>query len=466
MLLGFAYMSLHFGATAAALVWLHRRHRERFALVRTTLVVSTAISLAIYVLYPAAPPRLAGLGFADTVTEKAGINMSSDALGSLYNPFAAVPSLHFGYALLVGVAVAALARRRWVRMLGAAYPPFMLFTIVATGNHFIFDAAAGGSSWSSPSSSRGRSSPSARRAARRSGRSASPGRRVTPTWRRWSSSGSSRSRRRCAGSRRSSPRARARRELAAAVTSELGRLFGAQRANAMRWDGDTIRVIGDWSAEGGAMGEAGPVYSLRRRTRSPRASSRRARRRASNSAADLETEFGRQRWAELGLQASIGAPIVVDGERLGRRDRRRARGRGDLFPPGAEHRLRDFAALVAQAIVNAEARRETAELVAEQSALRRVATLVAGGKPQAEVLDAVTSEVGALFGATSVDARPLGGRPGRGRRRRGVERPGARGRSSPARSTTRPRAARRSPCSRRASRAARRSRRPSAARSR
>src|SRR5215211_8748966 len=144
MLLGFAYMSLHFGATAIAMIWVHRRHRERFALVRTTLVVSTAVSLAIYVLYPAAPPRLAGLGFADTVTDKAGINLSSDALGSLYNPFAAVPSLHFGYSLIVGVALAVLARRRWVRWIGAAYPPFMLFTIVATGNHFIFDAVAGG----------------------------------------------------------------------------------------------------------------------------------------------------------------------------------------------------------------------------------------------------------------------------------------------------------------------------------
>jgi hypothetical protein len=144
MLLGFAYMSLHFGATAVALVWVHRSHRDRFPLVRTTLVVSTAIALAIYILYPAAPPRLAGIGFADTVTEKAGINLSSDALGSLYNPFAAVPSLHFGYSLLVGVTVAMVARRRWVRAVGAAYPPFMLFTIVATGNHFIFDAAAGG----------------------------------------------------------------------------------------------------------------------------------------------------------------------------------------------------------------------------------------------------------------------------------------------------------------------------------
>ena len=144
MFLGFAYMSLHFGATIAALVWVHRSHRDRFALVRTTLMVSTAISLVVYILYPAAPPRLAGIGFTDTVTDKAGINLSSDALGSLYNPFAAVPSMHFGYALLVGVTVAALAHRRSVRWIGAAYPLFMLFTIIATGNHFIFDAVAGG----------------------------------------------------------------------------------------------------------------------------------------------------------------------------------------------------------------------------------------------------------------------------------------------------------------------------------
>jgi hypothetical protein len=143
-LLGFAYMGLHFGATVAMLVWVHRSHRAQFALVRTTIIAATAISLVVYVLYPAAPPRLSGLGFADTVTDSAGINLSSDTLGSLYNPFAAVPSLHFGYALLVGGVVYALASRRWVRWLGAAYPPFMLFTIVATGNHFLLDAVAGG----------------------------------------------------------------------------------------------------------------------------------------------------------------------------------------------------------------------------------------------------------------------------------------------------------------------------------
>jgi PAP2 superfamily protein len=143
MLLGLAYMSLHFGATTVALRWVYRERREAFPLVRTTLIASTALALVGYVLYPAAPPRLAGLGFADTVTSHTGLNLSSNLLGSFYNPLAAVPSLHFGYALIVGAALVALARRRWVRVFGAVYPAFMLFDIVATGNHFFFDAAAG-----------------------------------------------------------------------------------------------------------------------------------------------------------------------------------------------------------------------------------------------------------------------------------------------------------------------------------
>jgi hypothetical protein len=144
VLLGLAYIGLHVGGTILALVWVHRRHHEHFALLRTVIVAASGLALVVYVLYPTAPPRLAGLGFADTVTDHAGINLNSALLGELYNPIAAVPSLHFGYALVVGVAVAALARRRAVRLLGVAYPLAMLFVIVATGNHFWLDAAAGG----------------------------------------------------------------------------------------------------------------------------------------------------------------------------------------------------------------------------------------------------------------------------------------------------------------------------------
>jgi hypothetical protein len=141
--LGIAYIALHFIGTAAFLIWLYRNHRERFPLVRNALIAATAIAMVFYVVFPVAPPRLAGLGFVDTVTHSAKVNLSSDLLGSLYNPFAAVPSLHFGYALLVGVTLATVARRRVVRIIGWAYPAVMLLVIVATGNHFFFDAAAG-----------------------------------------------------------------------------------------------------------------------------------------------------------------------------------------------------------------------------------------------------------------------------------------------------------------------------------
>ena len=104
---------------------------------------SRKVALVGYVVFPAAPPRLASLGISDTVSTGAHVNLSSHVLGSLYNPFAAVPSLHFGYALLVGVGVATLAQHRAVRIAGAFYPFVMLFVIVATGNHFFFDAAAG-----------------------------------------------------------------------------------------------------------------------------------------------------------------------------------------------------------------------------------------------------------------------------------------------------------------------------------
>ena len=190
-------------------------------------------------------------------------------------------------------------------------------------------------------------------------------------------------------------------ELAAAVARELGHLFSSQAASVLRWDGDTIRVIGDWRADRGAMKAVGPGLRVRRRH------DHRARRRVGRAGAHrlgrptCETEFGKQRWAELGYEASIGAPIFVEGNVWGIVTASRTQP-GDTFPPGAEQQLADFAALVAQSIVNAEARRETAALVAEQSALRRIATLVAGGKPQAEVVDEVTSDVGKLFGATSV----------------------------------------------------------------
>jgi PAP2 superfamily protein len=137
------YPGLHVAATVGVLVWLHRKRRQAFPLVRTALVLMTALALVVYLLYPVAPPRLALSGVIDTVTEDGPVNLSSELLGRFYNPVAAVPSLHLGYAALAGGAIAWQARRLRVRVAGALYPLLALFVIVATGNHFYFDAAAG-----------------------------------------------------------------------------------------------------------------------------------------------------------------------------------------------------------------------------------------------------------------------------------------------------------------------------------
>ncbi|MCP9488166.1 MAG: GAF domain-containing protein [Gaiellaceae bacterium MAG52_C11] len=188
-------------------------------------------------------------------------------------------------------------------------------------------------------------------------------------------------------------------ELVDALTSEIGSLFGAQRANTMCWDGETIEVIGEWSSDGKGVA-AGRVFVYGGDTIVTRIVGSRAPARI-DSASDFRTDFARERWRELGIEASIGAPIIVDRAVWGVVTASRTT-KDDPFPRGAETSLGDFAALVAQAIANAEARREAASLAEEQAALRRVATLVAAGRPQADVVEAVTREATLLFEAETV----------------------------------------------------------------
>jgi hypothetical protein len=142
-LLGYAYVTLHLVVTAAALVWVYRKRRHAYRALRNTLVAANAIAITGYWLFPTAPPRLAGVGIGDTVSSATSLNLTSGFASSFYNPYAAVPSMHIGFSLLVGLTVARLAQRRFVRVAAATYPLFVLLVIVATGNHFFLDAAAG-----------------------------------------------------------------------------------------------------------------------------------------------------------------------------------------------------------------------------------------------------------------------------------------------------------------------------------
>jgi hypothetical protein len=140
--LSFAYLTLHLTVTGALLLWLHRRRPAAYPLVRTALLLASALAVVGYVVFPTAPPRLSGVGIADTVS-RAHVNLNTGLVSSFYNPFAAVPSMHVGYALIVSASLARHARHLITRLAGIAYPPFVLFVIVATGNHFLADAAAG-----------------------------------------------------------------------------------------------------------------------------------------------------------------------------------------------------------------------------------------------------------------------------------------------------------------------------------
>jgi PAP2 superfamily len=140
--LSVAYLSLHLAATGGLLLWLYRRRPTTFPLVRTTLIIASALSLIGFLAFPTAPPRMAATGLSDTVSH-AAVSLNHGLISTLYNPYAALPSMHAAYALIVGAAVMRYGRGTLVRLIGALYPPFVLLVITATGNHFFFDAATG-----------------------------------------------------------------------------------------------------------------------------------------------------------------------------------------------------------------------------------------------------------------------------------------------------------------------------------
>jgi len=142
-LLGYSYVTLHMLVTGFVLFWAYRRRPEIYAMLRTALIAASAIAVTVYWFFPTAPPRLSGLGISDTVSSATSVDLGSHSLASFYNPYAAVPSMHIGFAVLAAVTVMRLTRRPLLRAAATVYPLFVLLVIVATGNHFFFDAAAG-----------------------------------------------------------------------------------------------------------------------------------------------------------------------------------------------------------------------------------------------------------------------------------------------------------------------------------
>jgi PAP2 superfamily protein len=134
------YAYVHFPATVLALVWMYLRHPDRYRWMRWVLAGLTAAALVVHVLIPLAPPRMLPLaGLVDTGRVYGPAVYGSPDSDPLSNQFAAMPSLHVGWALAVAVAIITATHGRW-RWLWLAHPLLTLTVVVATGNHYWLDA--------------------------------------------------------------------------------------------------------------------------------------------------------------------------------------------------------------------------------------------------------------------------------------------------------------------------------------
>ncbi|MHB8573759.1 MAG: phosphatase PAP2 family protein [Dehalococcoidia bacterium] len=137
------YMWAHLPLIIALAVWLYARHRPDFRETRNALLISGTIALVIFQIFPVAPPRLVpGLHFVDTAAQVSGVYDTVEPK-VFFNPYAAVPSMHVGWVLLMGLTVWRFAGARRLAWLGLALPALMTVAVVVTGNHYFADAFFG-----------------------------------------------------------------------------------------------------------------------------------------------------------------------------------------------------------------------------------------------------------------------------------------------------------------------------------
>ncbi|MFD8721198.1 phosphatase PAP2 family protein [Streptomyces sp. NPDC059629] len=147
----FWYASLHYIVTPVILVWLFRKRSEIYRQARTWLMTSTFIGLIGFTLLPTCPPRLleAKYGFVDTMAQYSsygwwgGEASAPRGMGGMTNQYAAMPSLHCGWALWCGVMLWRYGNSRLTKVLGVAYPLLTAIVVMGTANHYFLDAVAG-----------------------------------------------------------------------------------------------------------------------------------------------------------------------------------------------------------------------------------------------------------------------------------------------------------------------------------
>jgi membrane-associated phospholipid phosphatase len=138
------YMNSQFAVVLGFFVWVYFFHNESYCFVRNMFAVAMGLALVGYTLYPTAPPRLfPHAGFVDTINDFSSVNHDSGLTKLLINPYAAVPSLHCAFAMMVGITASRLVRNRYVQFLWMLWPALVIWVVIVTGNHYWVDAALG-----------------------------------------------------------------------------------------------------------------------------------------------------------------------------------------------------------------------------------------------------------------------------------------------------------------------------------
>lgn len=142
-LMNWVYVWGHWPVIVAVAVWLYLRVPDEYRLIRNAFFISGGIGMLFFVFLPMAPPRLVDVGLTDTVARYSHAYRALQP-PSLVNRYAAFPSLHFGWDLLIGIALVRNAPRWWLRGFGYATPALMAVAVVLTANHWIVDVPGGG----------------------------------------------------------------------------------------------------------------------------------------------------------------------------------------------------------------------------------------------------------------------------------------------------------------------------------
>ena len=139
-----AYINAQTSVTLGGLVFLYLFRNPSFYFVRNMFGVAFLVAIIGYVLVPTAPPRfLPEWGFEDTISLYTGIPQDNVTVNALFNPYAAIPSMHVAFALMIGWPLAKLVRHKALKVFWVIYPFLVTFVIVVTANHFLTDAFLG-----------------------------------------------------------------------------------------------------------------------------------------------------------------------------------------------------------------------------------------------------------------------------------------------------------------------------------